>query len=120
MFSSVYFRVSKWDTYDKQQIRVPVEADHAERIQPLPHLHSLLLSPQTFQFLGPFLVDRFGLQEEAEDSGGTSQGRLQPEDISPRSESDDYTSDEGAQRWTDQSAAHEPSESSCSFSLLCR
>jgi hypothetical protein len=83
------------NTYDQQQVRVPIQDKHSERVQPLPHLLCTLGWRKTFELLGAFLVNRLGLQEEAEHGGSGSQGCLEPEDVAPAAESHYYATDEG-------------------------
>jgi hypothetical protein len=55
-----------------------------------------LLGRQTDEFVGAFLVDRLGLQEEAEGRCRAREGGLQPEYVPPGTECDDDAADEGA------------------------
>lgn len=86
------------NTHSEKQVRITVENEDAEGIQPLPHLLCLLLSRQSLQLSGTFVVDCFGLQEEAEGGGCPGQSRLQPEDVPPTAERDDDAADERACR----------------------
>jgi len=67
-----------------------------------------LFSGEADEFVGAFLVDGFGLQEEAEEGCGAGEGGLQPEDVAPGTECYDYAADEGAEGGADEGAAEEP------------
>jgi len=67
-----------------------------------------LSSGEAFEFIGAFLVDRFGLQEEAEEGCGAGEGGLQPEDIAPGTECYYYAADEGAEGGANEGSAEEP------------
>jgi hypothetical protein len=52
-------------TYNDKQIRVPIQHDDAERIQPLPHRPCPLLPGHAFELCRALVVD--GLWEEDDD-----------------------------------------------------
>lgn len=82
-------------TYGEKQVWVAVQNDNAEGVKPLPHLLRLLLAGKSLKFLGSLLMDSLGLQKEAECSGGGCQSGLEPENVSPTTESDDDAANEG-------------------------
>ena len=85
-----------FNTYDQEQIGIPVKTKNAEWIEPLPHLLCFFRSLESVELGGSLDVDGFGLHEEAESYRGAGQGSLEPENITPATEGDDDTSD----KWT--------------------
>lgn len=82
-------------TYHSKQIRIPIQPNNAERVKPLPESVHLLRAREIRELVCAPVVDRFGLEEDDEEGGGAGEGRLQPEDVAPGTEGDDYAADEG-------------------------
>lgn len=81
---------------DGEEVRVAVESDDAEWVQPLPHGARLLGAGEVGEFGGAAVVDRLREEEEDEGGGGAGEGGLEPEDVAPAAVGDDYAADEGA------------------------
>ena len=104
--------------YRQEQVRVPEQADHAQWVQPFPHLACFLRRREALQLSGAFVMDRLGLQEEAEDDCNPGECGLEPEDVSPGSKCHNDAAYEGAESWSDEGTAQEPSKGCCAFSLM--
>jgi hypothetical protein len=54
------------DTYGEKEIWITIQGNDSPGIEPLPHLLHSLLSRESFELDGAFLVDGFWLEEEAQ------------------------------------------------------
>lgn len=64
------------DTYDRKEVRIAVETNYPQRIEPLPHFMGFLSTRQAPQFFRTLVMNRFRLKEEYEQCRRTGQCRL--------------------------------------------
>ena len=83
-------------TYHGEQVRIAVQTDDAEGIEPLPEGMCSFVSREGLDLVCATVVDGFGLEEDDEQGCYAGQGGLQPEDVPPGAEGDDDSTDKGA------------------------
>ncbi|KXT05468.1 hypothetical protein AC578_10975 [Pseudocercospora eumusae] len=93
---------------DDEEVWVTEEDYDASWIYPCPEFLGVFFSWEGFEFVGAFAMDCFGEEGDDENAAQTCEGALEPEDVAPGDEGDDYAADEWTKCWADKSPTHEP------------